>query len=44
MNLLMTLHKLISKQPYHPCDYCARDCKDEQITYCSEYAKKRNVR
>lgn len=39
MSLTVTIK--MNKQPYPPCKYCIRECKDENVSRCSEYASKK---
>lgn len=40
MNITNALIKLSRRQPFPPCQYCARDCKDENTSYCSQFASR----
>lgn len=44
MNIIYALRKLSRKQPFPPCQYCARDCKDDNVTYCYEFASRAALR
>lgn len=42
--LFMAMLKMSKRQPFPPCEYCARDCKDENVTSCSQYASRAALR
>lgn len=41
---LTTVIKMSKRQPYPPCKYCIRDCKDENVSRCSEYASRMELK
>jgi len=32
------------RQPFPPCKYCARDCKDEKVSSCSEFVSRAELK
>lgn len=44
MSILMTVLKMAKRQPNPPCKYCVRDCKDDEVTHCQDFASKAKLK